>query len=154
VDKSEVKRGDNIIIFGRTIPDSNVTISVNSPIEYFRNTSSDKSGAYLLAFDSSPLDMGQHHTKSKASTETTVSNYGKVVGFKVGTQNIFADKNKFLMGDINEDGSVNLVDFSVASFWYKKILTGEIIQREKERLNNDSKIDLVDFSIIAYYWTG
>lgn len=153
-DKSQVKKGDNITIFGRTIPESDVIVSVNSPIEYFRNTQSDASGAYLLAFDSSPLDMGQHHTKSKAATPTTVSDYGKIVGFRVGNENIFATDKKFLMGDLNDDGSVNLVDFSIASFWYKKVLTGDIISKESERLNADGLINLVDFSIIAYYWTG
>ena len=36
IDKSQVKRGDNLAIFGQTVPDSNVTISVNSEPEYFK----------------------------------------------------------------------------------------------------------------------
>ncbi len=154
VDKSQVKKGDNIAIFGRTAPNSDVVISVNSPIEYFRNTTSDGSGGYLLNFDSSPLDMGSHHTKSKAELAGQISQYGKVLGFMVGNENILNNGDNFLRGDLNDDGKVNLVDFSIAAFWYKKTLTGDIINKEVERLNGDSKIDLIDFSIMAYNWTG
>jgi len=57
-------------------------------------------------------------------------------------------------GDLNGDCRVNLVDFSIASFWYKKKLTGSVIQLEKTELSGDGIIDLKDFSIMAYYWTG
>lgn len=154
VDRSQVKKGDNIQIFGQTAPDSNVVISVNSPVEYFVNTEADSAGAYLLTFDSSPLDMGGHHTKSKAAIDNEISEYGKIVAFRVGTENIFGESGTFLMGDLNDDGSVNLVDFSIAAFWYKRVLSGEIITIEAERLNADGNMNLVDFSIIAYHWTG
>ncbi|MCX6712435.1 MAG: hypothetical protein NT041_01955, partial [Candidatus Vogelbacteria bacterium] len=57
-------------------------------------------------------------------------------------------------GDLNGDCKVNLVDFSVAAYWYKRTLTGAMVQTEKDKLNGDGQINLVDFSIIAYYWSG
>ena len=48
----------------------------------------------------------------------------------------------------------NLVDFSIAGFWYKKPLSVIFVNTEKEKLNGDGKIDLVDFSIMAFNWTG
>lgn len=153
-DKSQVKKGDNITIFGQGAPNSSITISVHSPIEFFRYTNSDNSGTYLLSFDSSPLDYGQHATKSKSAIQNQISDYGRTVGFLVGDSNILSDGKYYLVGDLNDDGKVNLVDFSIAAFWYKKTLTGNIITTEVNHLNADGKIDLVDFSIMAFHWTG
>jgi hypothetical protein len=54
--------------------------------------------------------------------------------------------------DLNCDKKVNLIDFSILAYWYKRPLTKEA--KQKVDLNGDGKVDLVDFSIMAYYWTG
>jgi len=157
VDKSEVKRGDDVVIFGQSVPESDIVISVHSDPEYFSKTVSDKNGAYLYNFDTSFLELGDHATKSKASIgNELVSAYSNSVNFKVGDENVpVSPKQKCpVKGDLNGDCRVNLVDFSIAAYWYKKNLSGPIIQIEKAELNGDSKINLVDFSIMAYYWTG
>jgi len=77
------------------------------------------------------------------------------VGFAVGTKSIFAEVGKkFLKGDLNDDNRVNLIDFSIAAYWYYRPFNQDFRLKEAERLNGDGKIDLVDFSIMAYYWTG
>ncbi|MFA5023315.1 MAG: dockerin type I domain-containing protein, partial [Candidatus Paceibacterota bacterium] len=161
VDKQEVKQGDNIAIFGRSAPTSEVVISINSAKEIFAKAPTDGAGAYLYNLDTIDLEMGDHTAKSKASKSGAISPFGSTVGFKVGTQNILATnkpKPKPLIcppkGDLNNDCKVNLVDFSIAAYWYKRSLAGAIIQTEKAKLNGDGKINLVDFSLIAYYWTG
>ena len=156
VDKSEVKRGDNIAIFGQSAPQADIVVSVNSEEEFFGKTISDKDGVYLYNFDSSFVDYGTHYTKSKASIgNQAVSGFSNVISFKVGTKNIIAKLPKAVIkGDLNNDRRVNLVDFSIAAYWYKRIISAEFAIKEKERLNGDGKVDLVDFSIMAYYWTG
>jgi hypothetical protein len=157
VDKSEVKRGDDIAIFGQSVPQSNIVISVHSDEEYFSQTISDKDGIYLYNFDTSFLDLGSHVTKSKASIgNQLVSGYSNAVNFKVGTQNIAANPIKAcpVKGDLNNDCRVNLVDFSIASYWYKRPLSDAFKVIEISKLNGDGKVNLVDFSIMAYYWTG
>ena len=154
-DKSEVRRGDNIVIFGQTVPASEVTISVNSEEEFFMKKIADATGTYLLNFDTSVLDMGQHLTKSKAALNDEITAFGKVAGFTVGTKNVLAGLlSVSKKGDLNKDGKINLVDFSIAAFWYKKPLSSAFIPREIKHLNGDGKVDLVDFSIMAFYWTG
>ena len=54
--------------------------------------------------------------------------------------------------DLNCDGYVNIVDFSILAYWYKRILTLEAAKMVD--LNHDGKVDLIDFSIMAYHWTG
>jgi hypothetical protein len=150
IDKSEVKRGDNIAIFGQSIPKAEITIAVNSDEEFFDKTLADASGAYLYNFDTAQLDMGQHFTKSKAAKDGAISSFSKTVSFNVGTKTIFAQPEKTpVKGDLNNDKRVNLVDFSIAAYWYKRPSPPKNVD-----LNGDGKVDLVDFSIMAYYWTG
>ena len=150
-DKKEVVRGDNVIIFGQTVPSSLVVISVHST-ESFYNVVSDASGGYLYTLDTSPLELGSHATKSKTSlVGGVVSSFGNTVGFNV--RSFLNDDKKppkeCRIADVNCDGHVNLVDFSIVAFWYKK--TGI---PAKVDLNHDGKVTIVDFSIMAYYWTG
>ena len=55
-----------------------------------------------------------------------------------------------LIGDLNCDGRVNIIDFSIMAYWYNKKTTPPT----KIDLNGDGKITLIDFSIMAFYWTG
>ena len=151
VDKSEVKRGDNIAIFGQSTPQTEITISVNSEEEFFNKTNSDKDGVYLYNFDTSVLEMGQHLAKSKSSLGGEISSFSKAVGFAVGAKTVMAEESKKTpeKGDLNSDKRVNLIDFSVAAYWYKRPSPPP-----NADLNNDGKVNLVDFSIMAFYWTG
>ncbi|TSD06643.1 MAG: Uncharacterized protein Greene07144_1133 [Parcubacteria group bacterium Greene0714_4] len=151
VDKSEVKRGDNIAIFGQSVPQSEITIAVNSEEEMFVKTPADKDGAYLYNFDTAPLEIGSHLAKSKSALNGEISSFSKSVGFTVGTKNVASVKKvaQALKGDANGDSRVNLIDFSIVAYWYKRPSPPAHVD-----LNNDKKVDLVDFSIMAFYWTG
>lgn len=156
VDKTEVRKGDDIVIFGQTVPESDVTIEVNSETQVFIDTASDEDGVYLYNFNSTPLEYGGHSSRSKTNLETGESSgFGRRVSFRVGDQNIPKTPGQTACSaDLNQDGKVNLVDFSIAAFWYNKTLAGEIISTESNCLNGDGKINLVDFSILAFNWTG
>ncbi len=155
VDKSEVKQGENIAIFGQSVPNSEITIAVNSNEEFFVKTPADKSGVYLYNFDTSLLEPERHETKSKAATGGAISSFGKIVSFVVGTKTILAQSSKCPgKADLNDDCRVNLVDFSIAAYWYKRAISQDFTVREADRLSGDGKVDLVDFSIMAFYWTG
>lgn len=149
VDKSEVKKGDSISIFGQSTPKSDVVITVNSKEEHYVTRKSDGDGIYLLNFDTSTLELGQHHTKSKTLLAGDISSVSKVVAFNVGSRNINMVRNKNTIADVNRDGRVDLIDYSIVSYWYKRSSPSETVD-----LNSDGKVDLIDFSIMAYYWTG
>jgi len=51
--------------------------------------------------------------------------------------------------DLNDDRSVNLVDFSIAAYWYGRAACPAAVD-----LNGDGKITLTDLSILAAHWTG
>ncbi|MES2225175.1 MAG: dockerin type I repeat-containing protein [Patescibacteria group bacterium] len=151
VQNSEVRRGDNQPIFGFTTPNSQVNIAVHSGSEHFVTTTSGISGAYLYNFDTTPLEYGNHDAQSRSLLKDKVSAQTDPVPFIVSTQNKPKPAGcSALIGDINCDGKVNLVDFSILAYWYKK---GSVPPANVD-LNADGKITLVDFSILAYHWTG
>lgn len=154
VDKSEVKRGDNIAIFGQSVPKADIIISVNSEDEFFAKTISDNSGIYLYNFDSTLLELGVHTARSKAAIgNQLISGFSYSANFKVGTKNIVAPVVKTVAplskGNLNNDSRVNLVDFSIMAYWYRRVAPPKHID-----INSDGKVNLQDFSIMAYYWTG
>lgn len=158
-DKSEIKRGDDITIMGQSAPQADIVITINSDEEYFAKTIADKSGLYSYIFDTSPLELGEHYTKSKALISNMLaSGYSSAINFKVGTKTTDREEiigiNKCGRADLDCNGKIDLVDFSIASYWYKRALSAGFGIIEKERLNDDHKINLIDFSIMAYYWTG
>lgn len=51
--------------------------------------------------------------------------------------------------DVNEDGKIDLVDFSILAYWYKRDNPPSRFD-----LNSDGAVDLTDVSILAFYWTG
>jgi len=153
VDKLEVKRGEFLTIFGSATPRADVLISVSSEEELFLKVSTNDDGSYLYQLDTGLLDLGTHYTKSKTIlAQQYVSNYSRVVSFKVGQTTVLKKTGKCpQIGDFNGDCRVNLIDFSIMAYWYKRPLTAE---GKKTDLNNDGKVDLIDFSILAYWWTG
>lgn len=156
VDKSEVKRGDNIVIFGQSAPSASITISVASEEVFVKTKASAKDGTYLYNFDTTPLEIGQHATKSKATVQDEISSFGDAVNFTVGKKTVVSQPVKIQLEkcDLDGDDRINLVDFSIVAYWYKRPLSNEFAKLEAQFLNGDGKVDLVDFSIMAYYWTG
>jgi hypothetical protein len=67
----------------------------------------------------------------------------KTVGIGVDV----ADDSCKSIGDLNCDGVVNLVDFSILVFnWNTASAVADI--------NEDGTVSLPDFSIMLFYWTG
>ena len=94
-------------------------------------------------------------SKSKASLGNEISGYSGAVSFAVGTKNVEATvKTCDNKADLNNDCKVNLVDYSIAAYWWKRTLTPDAIIKVDNKLYPDGKLDLRDFSVMAYYWTG
>ncbi len=150
-DKSEVRRGDTLKIFGQSSPQADIVISVSSEEEFFAKTVTDKDGIYLYNFDTSFLSMGNHNAKSKASIgNLETSSFSRVIGFIVGTKNVLAELPKKVgKGDLNNDKRINIVDFSIIAYWYKRPSPPASAD-----LNGDGKVDLIDFSVMAFNFTG
>ncbi len=156
IDKTSVKKGDVLQIFGQAIPDTDVIIHVSSEEELFFRIPTEKDGSYLYVLDTSNLETGQHYTKSRqVYLNQMVSPYSRTLSFNVGEKSIPKKATACPQkGDLNNDCKVNLIDFSIAAYWYKKKLSSKFAEIEKQKLNGDGKVDLIDFSIMAYYYSG
>jgi len=154
LDKSDVRQGDNLAIFGQSVPQGEIVILVNSKNEIFKKVRADSVGAYLYNLDTTVLEEGDHFVKSKAKIDEEISSFGRAINFTVGKTVADNNENVFIRGDLNSDGRVNLIDFSIMAYWYKRPISAEFKKKEKAHFNGDGLINLVDFSILAYYWTG
>ena len=139
-----------------TAPDAQITVFINSEEEIVKKFNADKSGGWLYKFDTSETEYGDHTTRARAAKSNDISIFSQSLAFKVGEKNIAAKaiRKCVPMGDLNNDCRVNLVDFSIAAYWWKKTLTDLARENVDANLYQDGKIDLRDFSIMAYYWTG
>ncbi len=160
VNKTSIKKGDNLAIFGQTVPKGNILISLEGQEKSVVQTLSDSQGVYLYNLDTATLSLGQYLAQSKSSFQEEKSPFGESVSFSVlATEPKSGEETPtpiplVAKGGFNNDGRINIVDFSIAAFWYKRPLTNTMKLMEKEFFNGDGKIDLVDFSIMAFYWTG
>ena len=145
LDKTEVKRGEILNILGQTVPQSEITIKINSPGEIIKTTTSTSQGDWGYSFDTSPLEDGVHFAKAKANLNGLLSSYSNVLVFYVGKE---VAPGKVKTANLNGDGRVNLIDFSILLYnWGTP-------KNTKADINGDGWVNLVDFSIMMYQWTG
>ncbi len=156
IDKSEVKKGDPVAIDGQSAQQAQVTIFVHSSSEYTLEAAANKDGVYGYDFDTDPLELGQHFTKSMAAHQGQISIFSPVLAFLVGNKNVFTALSTKcpVRADVNNDCRVNLVDFSITAYWWQRTLTQAAKDQVDAKLWPDGSITLRDFSILAYYWTG
>jgi len=154
-DKEEVKRGEILNIFGTSAPEAEISIFIGSGAEIIKKTESDKQGAYLCRLDTSEIEFGDHSARTRARKGNEFSNWSATAGFTVARKTagikrgVIVSCGKF---DLNCDGRINLIDFSILVYWWKRPLTAAA--KAKVDLNGDGKVNLTDFSILAYHWTG
>ncbi len=147
-DKKSVRQGEDITIFGQTVPETEVYIHINSDNEIVEMTNSKESGEWKLIFNTMPLEEDFHTAKALFQVETEgniiKSAFSKSVGFYIGR---LGGEPVCPEGDLNGDGRVNLTDFSILMYYWG---TDNACADQDQ----NGIVDLVDFSIMMYYWTG
>jgi hypothetical protein len=160
VDKSVVNIHDSVGINGYAYPNSIVSLLVTSDPAFISGVhsvqlSTTPSGLYTYRFFVGDFPEGIYVVKARATYGTLSSPLSNPDQFTIARGESVAKPERLCrIGDLNDDAHVDLVDFSIAVFWYKKVLHEPFRSKEAECLNNDQKIDLYDFSLMAYYWTG
>jgi len=141
--ESSVKQGDPIDIVGQAYPRSEVNIFVSSPQTFTEKVISEYNGKWKHSFDTSVLELGSHTIKAKAQTDS-------------GHQSPFSEDMQFKVigvcqgSDLNFDGKINLVDFSILLYYWGQKNPANICTD----INSDKDVNLIDFSIMMYWWTG
>lgn len=147
--------GDTVTLFGITAPESTVTLLMSSPDETPFTVDADANGQWVRSFiaGADTLTVGDHEARAKAiATDSSVSEYSKTVDFAVAAAapvepDPCDGKN---VSDLNCDGKVNLVDFSIMLFYWQQRNPANA----RADINTDGIVNIVDFSILLFHWTG
>lgn len=149
VDKPRIKQSESLVVSGNTAALSQVTVVVRGNEEKTFFAIADADGRYQLSIDTASLPKAAYLVQARASLGTDESALSRSVTVEVGDVTELDASLSVPVGDVNADGRVNLVDFSILAYWYKRPnspLTAD--------MNRDGKVDLVDVSIMIYHWTG
>ncbi|MCK5416502.1 dockerin type I repeat-containing protein [Candidatus Parcubacteria bacterium] len=148
IDKQSVKQGDDIKIFGQSVPETEVNVHIHSEEQFIEKTNSTESGRWELIFNTMPLEEDFHIAKAlfrvNSGENVIESGFSKLITFHVGRE---GGEPVCPEADLNADGRVNIVDFSILLYhWGSDNVCAD--------QNQNGKVDLIDFSIMMYYWTG
>lgn len=154
--KSSVALGDNIIAQGSAAPGALVELFVTpqkgntkvSEVKKYTATSSSmqstRPGSWSVTIPGNSFSKGSFVVQARLRMgESGESNMSKPLLLGVG-ESAVAGTNR---SDLNRDGKVNLVDFSILlSYWNTDDAVADI--------NQDGGVNLADFSIMLFNWTG
>ncbi|MBX4211339.1 MAG: hypothetical protein KW806_00870 [Candidatus Yanofskybacteria bacterium] len=140
----DLSRGDIVKIFGQAAPESEVNVHVFSD-EQVSKVITDNAGDYSIRFDTGKLKEDDHSTKSRAVLQSVVSPFSQLLQFNL------RGVRAFKTADLNKDGRVNIVDFSILLFWWN---TKQAKGLDVADINDDGKVNVVDFSIMLFQWNG
>lgn len=149
-DKLEVTRGGMINFFGSSFPSALIKFYITPLDSFSASLNSNFLGAYSYNFQTENLAFGNYTVRSQAFLNNELSSLSAPFSFNLGERTVELENQPVLdIADLNGDGKVNLIDFSIIVYWYQRSNPPVHVD-----LNDDGVVDLADFSILAYYWTG
>jgi hypothetical protein len=140
--------GDDVQLVGSAVPNGTVELSVVlkskdpvAPVKYAASTT--PTGGWSVPIPASSLEKGTYIVKARVViSEARKSDWGTTFLLGVGE----AANDQWSRSDLNHDGKVNLVDFSILLTTWGEDGIGDI--------NRDGTTNLADFSIMLFDWTG
>jgi len=147
VSPSQVQQTDTLAITGEGVPNSNIVISINSPLIELTATA-DSQGNFTDDFSPSALDPGQYQVSAITETQSSqISLSSPAVNFTVlsGSSQGQTPSCDISEGDLNCDQLVSIPDFSILLYYWGS-------QSALADINGDNAVNLQDFSIMMFYW--
>ncbi len=141
----KVALGQSLTFQGYAAPEHSVEVLVDNAITIA--TTSARDGAWAVAFTTDTLENERFHSakaryRNPRNLESE-SGFSQLVGFYVGIQDVDIP----ISPDINQDGRVDLIDFSILLFEWSTAAA-------RADFDRDGTVGLADFSIMLFYWTG
>lgn len=145
-----VNPGTPVTFSGYGLANSTITLETDKDKGGNKQTltaQTNANGLWSTTFDTKGLSNGTYRVRVKAvQSETLATNFSNYVLYGVGQP-----ANKAINADLNRDGKVNLIDFSILLFWWG---TAGGDSDPAADINGDGKVNLTDFSILLFNWTG
>jgi len=150
VSPNPVTAGQALTVSGYALPNATITLqngtAKGSPTEV--TAASDGSGRWSATIDTGRFTNGDYRVRAKAAqTNGASTNYSAYVPYGVGGKASTGPLN----ADLNRDGKINLIDFSILLYWWNS--NGGNSDPSAD-INADGKVNLTDFSIQLFNWTG
>jgi cysteine-rich repeat protein len=146
---TQVNPGATVLFEGQAAPNVTVEVSIDNNARTL-TTTSDATGRWSVSLNTSGLSAATHTAKARYIKGTgslkQESTYGSVIQLFIGVEGK-ATSN----ADLNRDGKVNLIDFSILVFWWGT--TGGNSNPPAD-INGNARVGLEDFSILLFNWTG
>ena len=139
--KTRLSPGESLEIKGKTVPRAQIEIRILDPEgkEKIYTLSANDNGDWFFVLDTKGLKNGRYRVRAKASVFGESSVFSRVLSFDLG---IICG-----IADLNCDGRVNIIDFSILMFYWGS-------PDPRADINGDGIVNVIDFSIMMAYWTG
>jgi cysteine-rich repeat protein len=146
---TSINPGDSVILTGQTIPSVTVEVSVDNG-KTTLTTTSEANGDWSITVPTTGLTLDTHTVKARFISGTGAlkneSTYGTALSLFVGVEGRATSNS-----DLNRDGKVNLIDFSILIFWWG---TAGGNSNPPADINQNARVGLEDFSILLFNWSG
>lgn len=151
VDPDPVDPDSTVTISGYSLPSATITVEnqndKTSASLKTLTTTSDSNGEWSVELSTAGFTTGTYKVRAKAAQSSGVStNFSEYTYYGVGQQ-AEGPRNS----DLNRDGKVNLIDFSILLFWWNSDGGNS---NPPADINADGRVSLTDFSIMVFNWTG
>lgn len=144
-----INPGDTLVFTGQTIPNTPVEVHIDKSQPVLKTTSG-PNGVWTLSYVTTGLSAKEHTARARfilgSGSLTTESSFSTTLQLFVGVAGTASSPS-----DLNRDGSVNLIDFSILIFWWQ---TSGGDSDPRADINGNGNVGLEDFSILLFNWTG
>lgn len=148
VNTQNINPGDTVLVSGESVPNATIEIVVGAEETF--TTSADSSGDWSLELDTGLLPIAAQPLRARSVVDnpplTSESVFSSSIQLFIGV-----DGQATTPSDLNRDGSVNLIDFSILIFWWQ---TNGGNSEPPADINQNGNVGLEDFSILLFNWTG
>lgn len=144
-----VNPGDVVILSGQSVPNSTIQIHVNNSTS-IEEAQSSANGLWTFSLNTAQLTVSEHTVRAR----TVIGNPPLI------SESIFSTTLQLFVGvdgkstgpaDLNRDGFINLIDFSILIFWWS---TNGGDSNPPADISGNGRVGLEDFSIMLFNWTG
>jgi len=153
VAERSLEPGASLSVSGYSAPRADITVWLRPRLaevssgDVVATTSATGNGSWALAVPTDSLSKGTYELVAQAWMPGGMVQSDKSARVAIGLGVSVASGSCLSIGDLDCDGFVNLVDFSILLFnWNTSNAEADI--------NSDGTVSLPDFSIMLYHWTG
>ena len=151
VSQTNFNPGDILTVTGQSVPNATINLYIDkNSTSVVASGQSDGNGSWTILFNTKDLSANTHVLRARSLTGTPPLQIQSGLSSSVQLSAGVAGKIT-TSSDLNRDGKINLIDFSILIFWWQT--TGGNSDPAAD-INGNGKVSLEDFSILLFNWTG